>query len=58
MQKMVCPHCDERLAYHKTKGTHIWSCTECPYVSLEFYETKDLINLATYLEVALTKSNL
>ena len=54
-EDLNCPVCDSTLKYHKTDGSHIWSCKDCPCVLFEFYETADIMNLATYLKEDLKK---
>lgn len=40
-----CPLCFAETEYREHKGTHIWSCSECPFLALEFVHDTDLENL-------------
>lgn len=45
----VCPLCDSMMIHKEYKGTHIWSCEDCPAVLFEFYDAGNLVELSRYL---------
>lgn len=44
-----CPLCDSIMVHKEYKGTHIWSCEDCPAVLFEFYDADNLVELSRYL---------
>lgn len=40
-----CPLCEGDMEYRLENNTHIWVCIDCPCVTLEYYEPKDINNL-------------
>ncbi len=46
---MCCPMCDTVLDYELFQGTHIYTCPECPFVALEYFNDGNIQDLAKYL---------
>lgn len=48
--KAQCNMCDgEHLIHTQYKGTHIWTCEDCPNIQYEHVEPKDLDNLVEFM---------
>ena len=48
---MKCNMCEEGNMKYKTHNTtHIWVCSECPNVQVEYVEPKDADNIKKYLD--------
>ena len=47
---LICNMCDSEMEHIEHNGTHIWTCSECPNVQIEYYNNDDLKNLKEYLE--------
>jgi len=48
---LPCPMCkDAILEYKKVGNTHIYSCTDCPFLGLEFFTSENLKDLTEYLK--------
>lgn len=39
---ILCPLCAGRIAYVNVDGTHIWPCSHCPFVGMEYYNENDI----------------
>jgi hypothetical protein len=56
---MTCPMCDTVLTWNPTPHnykhndnehvTHIYVCPECPFIGLEYFTTRNLVDLIGYL---------
>ena len=48
---MKCNMClDGDMEYTEFRGTHIYSCENCPNIQVEFYQQNDAENLQAYLQ--------
>ena len=46
-----CPMCKGAiLEYKKVGNTHIYSCTDCPFLAMEFFTAENLKDLTEYLK--------
>jgi hypothetical protein len=51
-KNIKCPLCHSKLKYHKDgtqaleeTDTHIWICTQCPFVGFEYYNPTNITAL-------------
>lgn len=50
-EDLKCPLCEENTLEHKIYGgTHIYSCSDCPFLGLEFFGSENLKDLSDYLK--------
>lgn len=50
--RLACPMCENKIKtmrHRDVNGTHIWTCSECPAVLVEYIEVEDANNLAEFL---------
>ena len=52
--RSYCPHCGVPLKYTKVeradgRSTHLWTCSECPNIVLEYVDLQDAIALVSYV---------
>jgi len=47
-KKIECPLCKSQMLNKKIGDTSLWSCSECPFVGLEFYTSNDFRRLHEY----------
>ena len=50
-ENLKCPLCEEEtLKHHLYGGTNIYSCTDCPFLGLEYFNDTNLSDLTDYLK--------
>jgi ribosomal protein L37AE/L43A len=49
-KNLVCPMCESLLTHKKVGNTHIYGCSDCPFLGMEFFTTENLKDLTEYLK--------
>ena len=52
-----CPLCEEKILYRKVKDTHTWICSNCPFISFEYYSKKNINQLKNFLNLKSINKN-
>jgi len=46
---MNCSCCNSEMDYFSVNETHVWICQECPIISFEYYNNRNVSDLITIL---------